>query len=176
MVQGALQQVVDPRLRMLRLDSGANQLAAVGGEQCAGVIAPQLLAPIVNDHFTQRVKFTLAGLLKDDFATEEKIEFAGELAFWPAGALGHGFDEAVILRKPMHDEARVSKSRLADDDGVGAVHETLEGCARARPMRKVKGFHLRKISGTSNQTSVVMIMMAARLIQKPALAMSGMVS
>ena len=130
MVQGTLQQVMDPGLRMLRLDSGGNQLAAIGGEQRAGVIAPQLLAPIVNNHFTQRMKLTFAGLLEDDFATEEKIEFAGELAFGTAGALGYGFDKAVVSRKPMHDKARVSKSRLADDDGVGAVHETLEGCPK----------------------------------------------
>ena len=34
----------------------------------------------------------------------------------------YGFDQPMVLREPVHDQAGVGQPGLTDDDGVGAVH------------------------------------------------------
>ena len=98
-------------------------MAAVGSEQSAGVIQAQILAPVLYGNFTEGVKLTFFGGLKNDIATKKEIELTREWVLWAQRTLSDCFDQTVFLSEPVNDQTGIGESRLANDNGASAVHE-----------------------------------------------------
>jgi hypothetical protein len=110
------QQIVKRRVRVLRFDRCFEKLATVSREQGGVVIFSQPFAPIPDGNFAKTVEFTPPGMGEIDFRLEKEIEFTCKGAFRTKGTFGDGFDETVILRKPMHDQTGIGQTGQAGDD------------------------------------------------------------
>jgi hypothetical protein len=56
-VEGAAEEVVEEGFGVAGFDGDFEELAAVGGEECGGVVAAEVLAPVVDDDFAEGVEF-----------------------------------------------------------------------------------------------------------------------
>ena len=72
-------------------------MAAVGSEQSAGVIQAQILAPVLYGNFTEGVKLTFFGGLKNDIATKKEIELTREWVLWAQRTLSDCFDHKKMM-------------------------------------------------------------------------------
>jgi len=121
-VEGALEEIVQIGIRVLRFHSHFQKLAAIGGEQGGGVAAAKAFSPVTDGDFAEGVEVAAAGLDDGNLATEKEIELAGEGAFRAAGTFCDGFDEAVVFGEPVDDEAGIRQAGETDDDGLGGLH------------------------------------------------------
>jgi hypothetical protein len=142
-IERADEQIVQNRIRVLRLDGGFQKLAKVGRQQRGGVVFSQSLAPIADGNLAQNVQFAASGGLECDFAAEEQIEAAGKRTLRPPRSLGHGFHQPVVLGEPVRDQAGIREPREADDDGPGGLHgadsgENAAGLAMENPGGKFR--------------------------------------
>ena len=126
-IKRALEQVVQRGVRVLRLDRGFKQLAAVTGQEDGAVVAAQALAPVVDGYLAQRMKVSVTGSIKRNFPAEEEVDFSCERAFRPPGSAGYGFHKAMDFSKPMDDQAGFGEPGETDRDGFRGMHKQLPG-------------------------------------------------
>lgn len=123
MVEGAREQVVQVGVRVLGLDGGFEEPAAIGGEKHGRVGLAQALPPMADGNLAQWVKLATPRALEGDFPGEKKVELAGEGAFGATRAACHGFHEPMFLSEPVGDQAGVREFGETDEDGRrGLLH------------------------------------------------------
>lgn len=122
MIQGAPQQIVDCRIRMVHLHTRLNELTEVSGHQRCQITPPQSLPPVENRHFPQSMQFTLPRPRNKDFPGEKKVQFPGKHAFRPQCAFGNRFDHPLPLAHPMDNQTRLGETGGSYQDRSGRKH------------------------------------------------------
>jgi hypothetical protein len=119
MGEGAGEEVVEFGGRMIVLGGEFKEFYKVGCKCEPGVVATDAVAGMAEARFTEGMEFAFCAARKGDFAIEEKIQHTCEGALWAECAFGDGFDFSVFESKPGDDEARITESRFAEEDGAG---------------------------------------------------------
>ena len=83
------------------------------------VVATQPEPRFLDVKILEDVKVTRLGRMDFDFAEVEEVELAGERSLWTAGSLGNGFDDAILMRAPVHDETGLGEGRPANQCAAG---------------------------------------------------------
>ena len=116
-VERAGEQIVELGIGVLRLDRRFQKLTAICGQQRRAVMSAQSFAPMADGNFAQRVKVAAPRLGVGNFAAEKKVEFSRERAFRAESSFGHRFDQSMIRREPVDDQAGVGQSGQAGKNG-----------------------------------------------------------
>lgn len=121
-IEPTAQKIVKLWCGMLRLHGGFEELAKISGKQSDAIRAAQALSPSMDGNLAQTVKLTLASLTDADFTAVEEIQLTGERTLGPARALCHRFEQAMLLREPVDDQAGIRQARQPGDDRLRFLH------------------------------------------------------
>lgn len=119
MAEGAGEEVVEFGGGVVGFGGEFEKFDKIGGECEAGVVAAEAVAGVMESGFTEGMEFAFCAACEGDFAVEEKIQHAGEVAFGSECAFGDGFDFAVVEGEPSDDEAGVAEACFAKENGAG---------------------------------------------------------
>lgn len=116
-VESTVEEIGEILERRARLGDLVDPFHEVGGGEGLEIAAAQTEARTEHAEILQGVQVPLARRMDFQFAQEKKIELAGEGALGTSRALGDRFDDAVLARAPVHDQARL-RERIPPDQGA----------------------------------------------------------
>jgi len=101
------------------LGDPVDEFYEVRGREGLQVVSPQAEPGLFDVEFLENVKVTRSGRMDFDLAEIEEVKFAGERALGAPGSFGNGFDDAILMSAPVHDETGLGEGRPANQCAAG---------------------------------------------------------